>query len=243
VRAIGAIRRFGADPGDTPGRGGAVIRVALPDWALRPPPPEPASARYAAPSTLAEVERGPAPSPLAAAGGLGRFRRGELIHKLLEILPDLPAEAWAPAARRLLAKAHDLTDVQRGEMAGAALAVLRDSRFAEVFGPGSIGEAAVAGGAPGLPPDLRINGRIDRMAILPDRVLVVDFKTNRMAPDRIEDADRAYVVQMAVYVAVLRTLYPGRRIEAALVWTDGPRLMPVPDFLIEETLASLRAGD
>jgi len=243
TREIGPVRRFGADPPPTPGGVAVASRSPLPPWMRRSPPPEPPSARYAAPSTLADVERGPAPSPLAASGGLGRFRRGELIHKLLEVLPDLTPEAWDDGAHRLLSRSMDLDAAQRAEMAGAALAVLRDPRFAEVFGPGSIAEAAVAGGAPGLPPDLRINGRIDRMMVAKDRVLVVDFKTNRPAPDRIEDADRAYVVQMAVYVAVLRALYPGRRVEAALVWTDGPRLMPIPEFLIDQTLAGLRAGN
>jgi len=36
-------------------------------------------------------------------------------------------------------------------------------------------------------------------------------------------------------------VFPGRRIEAALVWTDGPRLMPVPENMIVRTLARLRA--
>ena len=165
-----------------------------------------------------------------------------MIHKLLEVLPDLPAAARADGARRLLAKVADLDQEQRAEMAAAALTVLEDDRFAEVFGPGSVAAAAIAGGAPDLPSDLMISGRIDRMTITSDRVLVVDFKTNRPAPEQIEQADRAYVVQMAVYVAVLRALYPGRSVEAALVWTDGPKLMAVPDNLIDRTLAGLRAG-
>ena len=70
-----------------------------------------------------------------------------------------------------------------------------------------------------------MSGRVDRLLIEPDRVLVVDFKTNRPSPARIEDADPAYLRQMAVYGAVLGAVFPGRRIEAALVWTDGPRLM------------------
>jgi ATP-dependent helicase/nuclease subunit A len=118
--------------------------------------------------------------------------------------------------------------------------VLNDPVFAEVFGEGSIAEAAIAGSAPGLPPDLRISGRMDRMVVTPDRVLVVDFKTNRPAPAVIEDADPAYITQMAVYAAVLRALYPGRRVEAALVWTDGPKLMPVPEILIDAALAGIR---
>ncbi|MBU2382888.1 MAG: PD-(D/E)XK nuclease family protein, partial [Alphaproteobacteria bacterium] len=170
--------------------------------------------------------------PLArsAAGGasLGRFRRGDLIHRLLERLPDVEPARREAVARRLLAREPDLDEARIDEMVGAALGVLDDAVFAEVFGPGSRAEVAVAGKVGGL----TVSGRIDRLAITPDRVLVIDFKTNRPAPDRIEDADPAYLTQMALYVAALRTVWPGRRVEAALVWTDGPRLMPVPEALL-----------
>ncbi len=72
-------------------------------------------------------------------------------------------------------------------------------------------------------------------------MLVADFKTNRPAPDRIEDADPAYITQMAIYAAVLAEVFPGRRIEAALVWTDGPKLMAVPENIVAETLSRIRA--
>ena len=114
-----------------------------------------------------------------------------------------------------------------------------DARFADVFGPGSRAEAAVAGTARGLPAGLAVSGRVDRLLVQPGRVLVVDFKTNRPAPDRIEDADPAYLAQMAVYAAVLAEIFPGRSIEAALVWTDGPKLMPVSENIVAETLARL----
>jgi ATP-dependent helicase/nuclease subunit A len=78
------------------------------------------------------------------------------------------------------------------------------------------------------------------MVVTPTRVLVVDFKTNRPSPDRIEDADPAYLRQMALYVAVLRAIFPGRRVEAALVWTDGPKLMPVGENIVATVLADLR---
>jgi len=82
-----------------------------------------------------------------------------------------------------------------------------------------------------------VSGRIDRLVVTPGRVLVVDYKTNRPAPDRAEDADPAYILQLAVYVAVLEQLYPDRPVEAALVWTDGPRLTPVPPALLEAARA------
>jgi ATP-dependent helicase/nuclease subunit A len=230
-------QRFGEDPKTLPPEAAAETAVApLPAWSRTAPAAE-AFGRYASPSDLGEDVRMPSPSPLAATGGLGRFRRGDLIHRLLQLLPDLPAPERPSAAQALLAREGDLTDDQRAEMAVAALSVLNDTQFAEVFGPGSRAEVAVAGGAVALPAGLKISGRIDRLVVLPDRVLVVDFKTNRPSPDRIEAADPAYLRQMAIYWAVLADVFPGRRIEAAIVWTDGPKLMPVPEILIRQTLA------
>jgi ATP-dependent helicase/nuclease subunit A len=233
------IRRFGPDP-EPKGRGEVtpVIPHPLPRFAELPADRE-AHARYASPSDLGEGAVARAASPLARTAGLGRFRRGDLIHRLLQLLPDLPTEDRTSGAAALLGREPDLTPAQRAEMAQAALGVLADPAFAEVFGPGSRAEVAVAGGAAILPDGLAISGRIDRLVVLPARVLVVDFKTNRPSPDRIEAADPAYLRQMALYVAVLGEVFPGRRIEAAIVWTDGPKLMPVPEFLIARTLAEL----
>ena len=182
----------------------------------------------------------PAPSPLAKteAGGavLGRFRRGDLIHRLLERLPEIAPEDRPDAARRLLSRETDLDDDQRAEMIAAAFSVLDDARFAPVFGPGSRAEVALTGSAPDLPAGVTISGRIDRLVVTPERVLVVDYKTNRPAPDTLDGVDPAYVLQAAVYAAVLRRLYPDRPVEAALVWTDGPRLTPIPQAMLKAAL-------
>ena len=151
-------------------------------------------------------------------------------------MPDIAPAEREVAAARMLARERDLTEAQRGEMAAAALGVLNDAQFAAVFGPGSRAEVAVAGLAPRVGP---ISGRVDRLVVEANRVLVIDFKTNRPAPARIDDADPAYIKQMAVYVAVLRTIFPDRAVEAALVWTDGPRLMPVPENLTARALSGL----
>lgn len=244
VRTIGeddtAFLRYGPDPAPAP-RVEEDVRVsaAAPAWMTHDAPPEPAAARYAAPSRIEDNARVPAPSPLARVAGLGRYRRGELVHKLLQILPDLAPDQRLAAARRLLAAERDLTDEQREEMAAAAFGVLDDARFSAVFGPGSRAEVALAGTSVHLPKGLAVSGRVDRLVVDEARVLVVDYKTNRPSPDRIEDADPAYLAQMAVYAAVLREVFPGRAIEAALVWTDGPKLMPVPEKVMAGTLARL----
>ncbi|WP_091736582.1 double-strand break repair helicase AddA [Phenylobacterium immobile] len=236
----GAFARFGDDPlpmAAAPTRPARTDQA--PAWTRTTADAE-SRGRFASPSVLDESLTARAASPLATAGGIGRFRRGDLIHRLLQLLPDLPADARPAAAARLLAVEADLTEDQRMEMAQAALAVLSDPQFAEVFGPGSRAEVALAGGAAALPEGLTIAGRVDRLVVLPDRVLVADFKTNRPSPPRIEAADPTYLRQMAIYAAVLAEIFPDRRVEAAIVWTDGPKLMTVPENLLAETLAALR---
>ena len=232
--------RFGPDPARLP-RVETVGREAapLPDWATGRAPVEQPARRYASPSQLSEQTWGPAPSPLALVEGLGRYRRGELIHRLLQLLPDVPPAERREAAARLLARERDLAAGQREEMLRAAFGVLDDPRFAAVFGPGSRAEAAIGGTSRRLPAGLAVSGRVDRLLVTPDRILVVDFKTNRPAPPSIEAADPAYLIQMSVYKAVLEEVFPGRKVEAALVWTDGPRLMPVPENIVAASLASL----
>ena len=235
------VRRFGPDPDVMPLEAAeAAQAIALPAWALQAAAPE-AIQRFASPSRLGEedVDPGPAPSPIGAAGGLGRYRRGDLIHRLLQLLPDLPVTERRDAATRMLAREPSLSDDQRVEIANAAFGVLDDPQFAAVFGSGSRAEAAIAGRAPGLGPTGAVAGRVDRLLVSTERVLVVDFKTNRPSPDRIEDADPAYLRQMAVYGAVLKSIFPDRQVEAALVWTDGPKLMTVPENLRAEVLAGL----
>jgi ATP-dependent helicase/nuclease subunit A len=70
-------------------------------------------------------------------------------------------------------------------------------------------------------------------------VLIVDYKTNRPPPLKIERVAPAYLFQLAAYRLALLEIYPGRAIKAALLWTDGPRIMRVPDAMLDEYSARL----
>ncbi len=231
--------RFGPAPQSAPGPARiASPAVVLPAWTRGLAPPEPAPRRQASPSRLDDQAVASAASPLTPGDGLGRYRRGDLIHRLLQRLPDLPSATWRDAAGGWLSRERDLSEEQREEMIGAALGVLNDPRFAAVFGPGSKPEVALAGQAAGL----ALSGRVDRLVVRPDRVIVIDYKTNRPAPDRVEDADSTYIRQMALYAALLEDVFPDRPVEAALVWTDGPSLMPVPRDLMRHALGGIAAA-
>ena len=87
----------------------------------------------------------------------------------------------------------------------------------------------------------RISGQIDRLAVTDDAVLIADFKTNRPPPASVEDTPALYRTQMALYRAALQRIYPGKRIDCALVWTDGARLMPLPAALLDAEIAKIAA--
>jgi len=208
----------------------------LPEWAMTPVGPEPRPPRPLAPSGAGE-ERGADP-PLSAGSGDGAAhaaRRGILIHRLLERLPDIAPDAReAVAARWLERQAHDLHGAAREEMAAQALAVLAEPEFAAIFAPGALAEVPLAATIGGIV----VAGTADRLLVEQDCVTVVDFKTTRRPPARFEEVPAATLRQMAAYAAALEAIYPGREVRAALLYTHAPVLIKVPG----ETLASHKRG-
>ena len=76
-----------------------------------------------------------------------------------------------------------------------------------------------------------LSGQIDRLVATESQVLIVDYKTVRPPPDRDLDVAPLYLQQLAIYRAALERIYPGRPIACAILWTAGPRLMPIsPDL-------------
>ena len=68
--------------------------------------------------------------------------------------------------------------------------------------------------------------------------MLADFKTSRPPPDHAKvPGDEA--AQVALYVALLRDIYPGRPVEALLVWTSGPVIRHLGEPTISAALASL----
>ena len=87
--------------------------------------------------------------------------------------------------------------------------------------------------------DRAVSARLDRVAVTDDRVLIVDYKTNRPPVLRAEDVPHGHLVQMALYCALMRPLYPGRPVEAALLYTEAPALVPLPADGLAAALADL----
>jgi ATP-dependent helicase/nuclease subunit A len=205
----------------------APILGAVPTWLNRPAPDEPDPPKPLLPSQ--PIGNEPATlSPLADTGR-DRFKRGLLVHRLLQTLPELPRDQRDSAARRFLALAlHALDPAEQDEIRRETLAVLDTPEFAALWGDDAQAEVPVVGLIGGH----ALSGQIDRLVATESQVLIVDYKTVRPPPDSDADVAPHYLQQLAIYRAALERIYPGRPITCAILWTAGPRLMPIsPDLL------------
>lgn len=203
------------------------ILPGVPEWARRPIGPEPRPPRPLAPSGMGEDNS--ADPPLPAAQAAIAARRGVLIHALLERLPDVPQDLRVASGRAWLSRqAADLTDEERAEMLARALRVLEEPQWRDLFGPGALAEVPIAA----IVGSDVIAGTIDRLLVEDKRILVADFKTARRPPADLAGVPDATLKQMAAYVAALEVIYPGRSIEAAILYTQTPQLLAIPAKII-----------
>ncbi len=234
--AQGDILRFGDADVDPAPAGQATLPFALEGQGTAPPPDWLAAAARGEvkllplrPSDDPSAEDPPVSSPLSD-DGVRRFGRGLLIHKLLQILPDLPSETRRAAMGRYLDKQGPGLDAMTKEaICSEVLAILENPAWSDIFGPSSRAEVPLVGMVAGQ----RVSGQVDRLAVLDDDILVVDYKTNRPPPRMQADVPAAYGRQMAVYRSLLREIYPGRHVRSALLWTEGPRLMELEDVWLD----------
>jgi ATP-dependent helicase/nuclease subunit A len=222
-----------ASPGRDRQLAGARPQGTMPGWVLTLPPPEPSPPKPLLPSRPS----GPEPASLSplAAQGRDRFKRGLLVHRLLQSLPEVPEPDRRAAARRFLAlPLHALDEPTQDEICAETLAVLADPGLADLWGPDARAEVPVVGLLPGRSPGTEhaLSGQIDRLVVTRSRVLIVDFKTLRPAPATEDAVPAIYLRQLAAYRAALTRIYPGRRVDCALLWTDGPFLMPISPALL-----------
>ncbi|MCB1532678.1 MAG: double-strand break repair helicase AddA [Alphaproteobacteria bacterium] len=154
-----------------------------------------------------------------------RFRRGNVTHKLLEILPRLAPDQQKSAAQRFVERfASDLPEDVRTNIVSETLTILEDTAFKEIFSPQARAEVPINAR---LENGQIMSGQVDRLLITDTHILIIDYKTNRPPPTDAKDIPAIYQAQMQAYADALRKIYPGREVRAALLWTDGPYLMPV----------------
>ncbi len=209
------------------------VPLRLPAWATSAAPEERRPPRPLSPSSIATDDVVQAPVGPAAQRAA---RRGQALHQLFERLPAVArplrratALAWARATA---------PELDADELADTVIGILDDPRFAAVFAEDALAEAPIAA----VVGDTVIAGTVDRLLVTEAAISVIDFKTGRRVPADAQSVDVFHLRQMAAYVAALERVFPGRAVTAALLYTEGPSLIELPDELLAQINAPLIAG-
>jgi ATP-dependent helicase/nuclease subunit A len=198
--------------------------IKVPAWLFKPMPEEPFPPRPLVPSRPSTPDV-PALSPLQTTQN-DRFKRGNITHKLLQILPNVHIDRRQKNAEKYVAQsAHNLSKNVQQSIVSEVMKILNHPDFAPIFGKNSIAEAPVTGLLNG---NILVSGQIDRLLVSDDEILIIDYKSNRPPPTDVKDVPRIYFNQMKAYADLMRSIYPNRTIKTALIWTDGCRLMELP---------------
>ncbi len=230
--AAGAVREGEAGPlvfeatGETRRSKARVDRrpaLVLPDWIKAMAPVESRPPRPLAPSASGEDN---VPFPPPAPGEVDAARRGTLLHLLFERLPGVAPDQRRAAAEKWLEVSGGVDDVAlRASYAATVCEIIQHTDFRDVFGENALAEAPIAA----ILPDGRvIAGTVDRLLVEEGRVRVIDFKTGAFVPTSAAEVPRAHLSQMAAYAEALGVIFPGRSVEAALLYTSGPKMIALP---------------
>lgn len=223
--------------------GGAGLRWRSPELAataaaapeeMPAPPSEAPPAWLFAPAKIARR----APEPLAPSDGekgpaegtaepvrraLDAATYGTLLHSLLERGGDAAAMAARVRAAAPALAERDVAALVAEAAAVEAVPELGVGRIRREIGV--IGDILWNGEV------RRASGIIDRLQIGGGRVLIVDYKTDRVVPATPRRAPEGYRRQLGIYKALISAMLPSYTVATALVWTARPSLMLMDDAL------------
>jgi ATP-dependent helicase/nuclease subunit A len=72
----------------------------------------------------------------------------------------------------------------------------------------------------------------------PNRVLIVDFKSDAAATTDPAAVPTAYLTQLGLYALVATQLFPHARVDAGILWTSLESLLELPRELLAEAARS-----
>ena len=230
-------------PGASPERLEGLVFRPLPAWSYSNPSPEARSTQYRTPSAVGLDL--PVSSPLEIEDDMNRFKRGKIIHHLLQWLPDLPVSSHITRVEKYLSlPSFSLSIDEKRKLSEEIFSVLNNKVFFDLFSGDSLAEVPITGNM--ASPDGNkqvITGQIDRLVIDEYVLSIIDYKTNRQVPNTPEETDSKYLMQMGAYRKILKNVYPEKSIKCYLLWTNGPHLMELPDELLDEYLENWIATD
>ncbi|PIB26520.1 double-strand break repair helicase AddA [Amylibacter kogurei] len=164
------------------------------------------------------------------------MERGTQIHLLLEHLPRVPrGEQFAFGENLLRTRYDDLHEREITKLCQEAIAVTSAQELEFLFAPNSLAEVNITAplmGAHGLIMD----GIIDRLVVTPEKLWVIDYKTNAIVPAHPEQTPAGILAQMGAYLVAIKQIYPQHEIELAILWTRNAKLMNLHHDIVMNAL-------
>lgn len=189
----------------------------LPGYLQNKAPQEQKPPRPLAPSNI--EQNNPAPNSLLAEQSM---LRGKIIHSLLQFLPQIEKSKHKNAINNYLNKyKKQLPEDTLNNIHSNINKILENNNFSSVFSKHSIAEVPVTG----IVDNSVVSGQIDRLAINDNEVMIIDYKTNRIAPTSKDKIPSAYISQMNLYRKLVEQIFPKKKISAAIIWTENGTLM------------------
>ena len=188
------------------------------DYLLTPAPQEDALAKPYAPSRDENDETDIVASPLKESGNF--YKRGTIIHKLLQYIATVEDKNRRPRAETFLRA--EMPDSSPDEIMRIIDEVLKLCQtYPEIFGADSKAEVPIIGEVDGK----IISAKIDRLVINKDKIIIVDYKTNRPAAESLSEVPTIYINQLNTYKSLLQKLYPQKIVESYILWTNTCNMM------------------
>ncbi len=201
----------------------AAVAIALPEFINRNAPEEMPLARPLTPSHQDESNLS-AISPLLVSNDGLLYNRGRLIHKLLQFIPSTAESSRSKLIADFLDnQAPELSQDAKQQISDEVLALISSPRFAPLFSSQSSAEVSLMGEVDGR----IINGQIDRLVVMPDKVMIIDYKTNRPAAQSLAEVPMIYRKQMQAYKQLVSHIYPDKPVETYILWTNTAQIMKI----------------
>ncbi|WP_375611360.1 MULTISPECIES: double-strand break repair helicase AddA [unclassified Bartonella] len=181
-------------------------------------------------------------SPVLGAMNTNRafsIEYGNLVHRLLQYLPDCPPQKRRDYARNYLnIKASHWHESQREDALCHIWKILDHVYLKPLFSEHSRAEVSLMGIVKIRGKEQAISGQIDRLYITQNSVIFADFKTGTPPENEAAIASHHWL-QMALYRKLLQAIHPNKDIQALLIYSKEAKIFKLPPEKLEAFLSEV----
>lgn len=150
------------------------------------------------------------------------FERGKIIHKLLEFVPPYNEKSYLEKGKRFLLSSG-MAEKEAQDLLDKVAVIFKIPEINALFSKNGQSEVSVFVKEEGK----SRTRRIDRMLVKDDEVLILDYKTNRIAPQNVAEIPSSYQEQLNDYKRILGRIYEGRKVRAFLLYIESMKLFEI----------------